>query len=73
MLSKGVHDAPIEWVCRGTKVIKAPFETKVGIIINVIQSYSPKNDNNDDDWEKGARLVTDFYIYVHSTTWLQAV
>ncbi|VDP42577.1 unnamed protein product [Schistosoma margrebowiei] len=50
MLSKAARKALIGWESHHSRIIKAPFKTKMeGITMNVIQSNAPTNDSSDDD------------------------
>ncbi|VDP87486.1 unnamed protein product [Schistosoma mattheei] len=48
MLSKEARNVFIGWESHGPRIIKAPFKTKEGITMNVIQCCAPTNDSDDD-------------------------
>ncbi|VDO98291.1 unnamed protein product [Schistosoma curassoni] len=50
MLSKEARNALVGWESHGSRIIKASCKTKnEGITMNVIRSYAPTNDSNDDN------------------------
>ncbi|VDP29316.1 unnamed protein product [Schistosoma curassoni] len=50
MSSKEARNTLVVWESHGSRIMKAPLETKKeGITMNVIQCYAPKNDSNDDN------------------------
>ncbi|VDO89511.1 unnamed protein product [Schistosoma margrebowiei] len=48
MLPKAARYALIGWESHGSRIIKASFKTKEGILMNINQCYAPTNDSNDD-------------------------
>ncbi|VDP58647.1 unnamed protein product [Schistosoma mattheei] len=53
MLSKEARNAPIGLESHGSRITKASFKTKKeGVTMNIIQSYAPTNDSNDNDKDK---------------------
>ncbi|VDP56993.1 unnamed protein product [Schistosoma mattheei] len=50
MLYKETQNALMGWGSHRSSIIKASFKpTKEGITMNIVQSYAPINDNDDDD------------------------
>ncbi|VDO72985.1 unnamed protein product [Schistosoma mattheei] len=50
MLSKEARNTLVVWESHGSRIMKAPLETKKeGITMNIIECYAPTNDSNDDN------------------------
>ncbi|VDP56961.1 unnamed protein product [Schistosoma curassoni] len=48
IVSKVARNALVGWEPHGSRIIKAPFRTKNGIKMDVIQCYAPSNDDDND-------------------------